>query len=64
MLPTYQKRFDEASKREIQKTAEAIVDLIGKRILSKITKNTPSKREYTKNTQHLKKDNRLLTNFD
>ena len=64
MLTTYQKRFDQASKREIQKTAEAIVDLIGKRILSKITKNTPSKREYTKNIQHLKKDNGLLTNLD
>ena len=38
MLATHQKRFDQASKREIQKTAEAIVDLIGKRILSKLLK--------------------------
>ena len=50
MLTTHQKRFDQASKREIQKTAETTADLIGNRILSKSTKTTPSKTKYTKNT--------------
>ena len=48
MLAVYQKRSDQVSKREIQKTAETIVDLIGNRILNKILKLLQAKQNTQK----------------
>ena len=57
--------IDAASKRVVQKTAEATGDLIGNKIADKITSISKSKekekqRQWKKFTFHQKKDNKLL----
>ena len=71
-LPDSDKKFKTdaiktASKRAIQKTAEATDDLIGNKIADKITspstKKGPVWRRYQKDdTYHQKKDSKLLMN--
>ena len=57
-----------ASKRVVQKTAEATRDLIGNKIADKITSlgKTKSKgrKRYKKSTYHQKKDSKLLMTWD
>ena len=55
-----------ASKKDVQKTAEATGDLIGNKVADKITsvgkskKDDKTKKKQTKFTFHQKKDNKLL----